>query len=321
MEKILYHYCSLETFLSIIGNKTIRASDCSKTNDTEETRWIATMVENIFLEKIKESKVFCSKYNITENRLAYIGRAISATINATFYQNCRQMTTYVTCFSEKGDLLSQWCGYANDAKGISIGFNKNILQVFDTGGYNYHFKKVIYDSQEQSLFIKNYLDELLHSYELAEIDNPNSIDKVLEEFIFDLRLRISAIRNDSPQFKNNAFQEEKEWRLFINNHLSNLYCYEHENDEECAGYVDENYNKECAYSNGFVRRPTKFRSSDTRIISYFDLDFGKIKDKFIKEVIIGPKCEATVFDIQLFLAANDYKFEKIKINKSTATYR
>lgn len=168
------------------------------------------------------------------------------------------MTTYTTCFSENGDLLSQWRGYANDAKGISIGFNKDILQTFGTGGYNYHFKKVIYKSQDQLFYIKNYLGELLHSYELAEFDSPDSVDNVLNAF----------------------FQE------FVNTHLSNLYCYEHENNEECAGYVDENYNKECAYSNGFVRCPTKFRSTDTRIISYFDLYFGKIKDKLIKEIIM-----------------------------------
>lgn len=72
MKKILYHYCSIKTFLSIIGNKTIRVSDCSKTNDTEETRWIATMIESVFSEKINESKKFCSKYNITEEKLASI---------------------------------------------------------------------------------------------------------------------------------------------------------------------------------------------------------------------------------------------------------
>lgn len=231
------------------------------------------------------------------------------------------MTTYVTCFSEKGDLLSQWRGYANDAKGISIGFDKNILQTFDTGGYSFHFKKVIYKVQEQSMYIKNYLGELINSYELVESESLDSLDQSFAFFLHDLSSRIQALRNDSPQFKNSAFQEEQEWRLFVNNHISNIYCYEHENDEECAGYVDENYNKECKYLNGFIRYPIKFHSSDTRIISYFDLNFGQIKDEFIKKIIIGPKCEASVFDIQLFLAANDYNFDKIKIYKSKATYR
>lgn len=321
MQKLLYHYCSLNTFLSIIGNKTIRASDCSKTNDTEETRWIATMIESVFLEKINESNKFCLKYNITEEKLNYIKNQITKVINAVFYQNSRHMTTYTTCFSEKGDLLSQWRGYADDAKGISIGFDKKILQSFDTGGYNFHFKKVIYKSQEQTMFIKNYLGELIESYELVNDERLTPLDKLFNDFLYDLSLRVLTIRNDSPQFKNSAFQEEREWRLFVNNHLSNLYCYDHKNDEVCAGYVDENYNKECIYSNGFIRHPTKFRSSDNRIISYFDLNFAKIKDNLIKEIIIGPKCETSMFDIQLFLAANDYSYDEIKIRKSKATYR
>lgn len=33
MIDIIYHYCSLETFVQIIKNKTIRLSDLNKTND------------------------------------------------------------------------------------------------------------------------------------------------------------------------------------------------------------------------------------------------------------------------------------------------
>jgi hypothetical protein len=34
----VYHYCSLETFLNIINNKTIRLSDINKSNDYLETK-------------------------------------------------------------------------------------------------------------------------------------------------------------------------------------------------------------------------------------------------------------------------------------------
>lgn len=40
------------------------------------------------------------------------------------------MLTYVVCFSEKMDCLSQWRGYADDGKGISIGFCKKMLESF-----------------------------------------------------------------------------------------------------------------------------------------------------------------------------------------------
>jgi hypothetical protein len=36
---ILYHYCSNATFLSIIESNTIRLSDLSLSNDSQEGRW------------------------------------------------------------------------------------------------------------------------------------------------------------------------------------------------------------------------------------------------------------------------------------------
>lgn len=33
MSNNIYHYCSLETFNTIINNKTLRASDITKSND------------------------------------------------------------------------------------------------------------------------------------------------------------------------------------------------------------------------------------------------------------------------------------------------
>jgi len=32
---------------------------------------------------------------------------------------------YIACFSEKGDLLSQWRAYADDGEGVAIGFDPN----------------------------------------------------------------------------------------------------------------------------------------------------------------------------------------------------
>lgn len=38
-ENLLYHYCSLDTFLSIVQNRTIRLSDITKSNDAKELTW------------------------------------------------------------------------------------------------------------------------------------------------------------------------------------------------------------------------------------------------------------------------------------------
>ncbi|VDN49126.1 protein of unknown function [Petrocella atlantisensis] len=218
-ENILYHYCRIDTFMKIIHNKTIRVSDCSKTNDYSEIQWIATSMKNRIIDTIISDIEFSKIYDYNNELFDKVSKRISATIDVVFLNNTRSMLTFVSCFSEEGDILSQWRGYADDGKGLSIGFNKEILLTFDTGGYNYFFKKVVYDNETQSEYVKNQIVELVNAYK--NIEDEFDIPRLLNDFLFDVCLRISAFRNDSPFFKNNAFSEEKEWRLIINNHLSN----------------------------------------------------------------------------------------------------
>ena len=105
-------------------------------------------------------------------------------------------------------------------------------------------------------------------------------------------------------------------------HILIIFCsYTHENSGDIAGDIEENYSKECAYPNGFVRQAIEFRTSNNLIIPYFDLSFDKIRDELITEIIIGSKCEASIFDIELILAAHGYNVKPNMVRKSHATYR
>ena len=46
----LYHYCSIDAFLSIISNKTLRLSDVKKSNDTLESKALLQFVEDNVME-------------------------------------------------------------------------------------------------------------------------------------------------------------------------------------------------------------------------------------------------------------------------------
>ena len=48
--KVIYHYCSLAAFLSIVKNKSIWLSDISKSNDRQELSWLKSQYE-LFLYK------------------------------------------------------------------------------------------------------------------------------------------------------------------------------------------------------------------------------------------------------------------------------
>ena len=57
-------------------------------------------------------------------------------------------SSYITCFSRNGDLLSQWRAYGDDGRGVSIGFNSKLLYKVDSS------KNDIYIEDVKSLFFK-----------------------------------------------------------------------------------------------------------------------------------------------------------------------
>ena len=60
------------------------------------------------------------------------------------------MKTFWFCFSESKDKLSQWRGYAQDGKGIAIGFNKDVLEELNQiSKFHTAFGKVIYDNPQE----------------------------------------------------------------------------------------------------------------------------------------------------------------------------
>lgn len=317
----VYHYCSLETFNAIISNKTLRVSDITKSNDDQELKWISNSISDTFINAILENKMLCSKYHIDTNRIQLIKERIKLVTNSVYINNSRTMISLACCFSEVGDLLSQWRGYANDGNGISIGFNKNTLLFLNSHSFVYGFRKVIYDAKTQSKFIKSNIVDLINGY--SQVEQNQITDATFNEFLYDILLRIGVMYNEAPGFKNKCFYEEKEWRICINTYLSNIIFDEkyNENPSYNIGQCDEEFNIPANLSNGLIRMPISFVVKGNRIVPYVDLNFDKIKDDFIKEIIIGPKCDVSIFDVQLLLASKGYEYNKIPIKHSKCTYR
>ena len=53
--ELIYHYCSLETFVQIIKNKTIRLSDLDKTNDYMEKRWGMELLQEALKGELEDN--------------------------------------------------------------------------------------------------------------------------------------------------------------------------------------------------------------------------------------------------------------------------
>ena len=106
--KILYHYCATEAFHSIVANRTIRLTCLSLSNDSMEGRLV-----RIEMRKMAEHD------GLDADCIQRLDDHLRFTEE--------QFWSLGFCFSEAGDLLSQWRGYAQNASGISIGFRTGFL--------------------------------------------------------------------------------------------------------------------------------------------------------------------------------------------------
>ena len=105
---ILYHYCSPEAFLNIIQGRKIWLSNSQNMSDYLEGSWIVGIINETLSELIS----------------TYSQDAINKVANT---YNISKFSPYICCFSEDGDLLSQWRGYASDGHGFAIGFDSKLF--------------------------------------------------------------------------------------------------------------------------------------------------------------------------------------------------
>lgn len=216
----LYHYTSKESFLGIIKNKTLWAS------------------EILFMNDIKESKIPFEIFQnlINEKRNSDIKKKIEDVQNVKninlfdFYKTFEGFNIYVISFSEKENDLNQWRIYGENGSGCCLEFNANELKLaidrnlkileLSTNGkigekYKLNWKKCCYDKNEQESEIQSVLEYIKNKNNPDEI--LNAIQKKLLEF--------------STYFKDAAFSDEKEVRLLLdldtslfNRKIKNIRC-------------------------------------------------------------------------------------------------
>lgn len=205
---------------------------------------------------------------------------------------------FIICFTEHRDALSQWRGYADDARGFAIGFRTQFLRTHQSFESVLPANKtvlapVIYEEKEQD----NLLNNILGTLENLKCD--------------DQKAAIMTIANVSHDFayynarsKNPAFNEEKEWRLICRPHKIG-----NPPSEPSWSLIVVNLGEEQ------IHRP-EFRLRNNTIIRYFNL---ALKPDSIAEVGIGSRNTTPQDIVNLLLQQN--AFAKVNVYKSDATYQ
>ncbi|WP_181174147.1 DUF2971 domain-containing protein [Mesorhizobium sp. B2-3-11] len=178
---IAYHYCSVDTFLSIAQYKTIRLSDINTMNDFSEMHWAYERFEEA------ANKVF-ETYD----------REFFDFIDASIRNNAMNILPFLSCFSTDGDVLSQWRAYADNGSGVSVGFDSSKLKQLSV-----RCAPVTYATEKQVQYFVD-LFALVHPMWRSAINDEakRAVNQMLMISLFDMCL-----------MKNPAFSEEKEVRI------------------------------------------------------------------------------------------------------------
>ncbi len=232
--EIIYHYTTVSNSINIIQSGKLFACDAKYLNDANEL----VAATNLFCQAIRE------RYNISINHFVHLNNSIRS--------YC------VSCFSESPEILSQWKSYANDGKGLCLGFSRSRFEHVRSGQYQAKLAKCVYNDHA------GFIDQLI-------INNPEDIDNIIstsrETMSGDIDLEkhrksIDNIYMELLRLKNKNFSEEMEVRL--------ISC--------------------------FPTAETKKIVKNDVIVPYMEYEFSSNDDKSyiwtaIPEIWLGPKCD------------------------------
>ena len=310
---IVYHYCSLDSFNSILKHRSLRLTNILKSNDSMEISWICRYYEAEFKKAYKNTSDLFKACISPERFRGYV----KLFADEFFDENYADFRYYVTCFSYQNDLLSQWRGYADDGRGTAIGFDLDVLKEIATVSPEISkpsivsLHKISYSEAEQREVVHQVVNELVT--EIEEVLQRGKKNREGSEKVQDYKLELIEtvmgcfekkflkLFQESVYMKNPFFREESEIRL----------C-EFSPKQFLMG-------REVKLSLGARLHNYSYYVRENQLISYVDFDFSDCFEQLIKEVVIGPKCQMSERDMEYYLTT--LGLPRCQVNKSQGTYR
>lgn len=299
-----WHYCSLSAFKSIVESKSFHLGNAFFMNDRNEMKEFLSNALRL-LEEQSEQAMYAR--DTTDSDIATSDTSDETQTSQTVTQFARRVAdnlrqevpldhVYVGCFSTKADDLSQWRGYADDARGVAMKCNlarveqaNDHLELLEVFGVEYDEAKQV-DHAEQ--IIQEQSEKLL-----AKLTNSSSLRNLAALMAF--RLSLAA-----PRFKSSAFQSEGEIRLLVRpptvtTPSSDFLDPVHLHELESAGLR------------------VSFKERDGKLVPYIEITFPS---NAIEEVMLGPRFGDTADKLVLRLFLERYHVQA-KVTRSRAPYR
>lgn len=288
---ILYHYCSLPTFFSIVNSKSLWLCNSLNMNDKYDSKYFEIIVSE-WLQKTGSQTVDADEKLFCEMCYATLLKC-----------SIERPVPFIASFSDNGDLLGQWIAYANKGMGVCIGFETAKLLEYSVDNpvsFLFPFNKiksdetllinVEYNKEEIEKTIVRLFNTFYEIYRQSK-EKANSLKEVAILFS-------GSIFRDSALYKHSGFQEEHEWRLI----------------SHCASYFSDSKQINPGLNN------IEFACINENIKSHVTLDLrNNWNDGLIQSIVLGPKFCGNKYDFEFFV--NQNFTNKIIIQQSKIPYR
>jgi hypothetical protein len=223
----LWHYTTFAGFQGIISSKTIWTTEYRFLNDSEEFSHARMLAEKL-VEALPES-----------TGLGFPARdTLRSAVQLAFRTGLlheERFSLLVASFSEVGDHLSQWRGYAGNSTGVSLGLDLRHLRPPSLLETTVAFAPCVYAESEKQRLLGAILDHGRDKLEeawnatvtagLKTIDrsNPNAVWEHVHAHSRELSASVAETHTNlqwdllrmAPLLKNESFSEEREWRLTL----------------------------------------------------------------------------------------------------------
>jgi hypothetical protein len=278
----IFHYTKLDTAKAILDSGTLWLSDIFQMNDPSEISYGVEHAIELVAELAdgRELEFFADRFKALSK---------GGTERSAHY--------FALSFSHNGDELGQWRAYADDATGVALGFDGNILeQAFATNGGprpdgNSTFPIFYEDAKLRA--IQENLVSVLKPVVTAPTGKGYP-EPILRAFMSGTVVEFAvSVVHLALYFKHHAYKAEDEYR-FLNIQRG---------DMPAVGTVDHNT----------VLGPCR----------HISFDWKTFAPNSLKEIVIGPAADEARAraSLERWLDSDGYDLKSIKIRKSPMPYR
>ena len=177
-----YHYTNIAGLMGIINSKSLWFTDHAFLNDKYEIEKGLTSLLSHF--SADEQNSFMEGFKIHNWHTRYC----------------------IVSLSRSHEILSQWRAYADDAKGVAIGFNGQFLV---NAGVKY--KECIYSDHDK---IAKKLESKYEQFIKSVVNNWEERESIpkFDVWVVDNKSKFIAVVEDTMNLKNSSFESEQEVR-------------------------------------------------------------------------------------------------------------